>query len=106
MGDVGTTRQCPCAHAISTPRPHTPTLLFHAWERALVSPETEPGSSTNTLREDNGISIPWMGLRSDHVAWPTSEHSFSPFSVAEKTEPKNKGKKRQKKPKTERHTGT
>lgn len=48
-----------------------------------------------------------MGLRPDHVAWPTSELYFSPpFSVAEKTEPKNKGKKRQKKPKTERHTGT
>lgn len=95
---------CPCHQHTQTP--HKPTRLFHDQARALGSSKSETGSSTNTLR-CYGISIPWMGLRSDHVAWPMTEVSFSPlFSVAEKTEPKNKGKKRQKKPKTERHTGT
>lgn len=40
----------PAAHQT----PHRPTLLFHDWERALGSPESETRSSSNTLREDMG----------------------------------------------------
>lgn len=48
------------------------------------------------------------GRMRDPAARPPGEPSFSPpsFSLPDKTEPKNKGKKRQKKLKTEPHAGT
>lgn len=82
---------CPCQQHTQTP--HRPTLLFHDWERALGSPESETGSRTNTPREDMGSAS--HGWGSGQIMLPGQQASSTfllLFLLQRKLNPKIKAK--------------